>query len=757
MPSKCAVLSCPIYSPNKEIGLFRIPAVRVRASEDLRVQMLQRRARWGEVLHLSDPQMSHALVCGRHFVSGKPSAPEEIDSVDWVPTLHLDVDELVRRRSLYQPENTETESGVEVAGESSGARIETTAASCCVPGCENQQQQWLTDFPRDKELQQRWLTAILVGSGETVFVEEEVGGKAQVCNVHFAARAPEAIANGVDNEYREPTLFVRDNIIIQVTSCRLCMNFDTVDNMYNMKREISDGHTLQWLAKKYFAQFLSATEYAEEGFFCERCTVQVDMTHVFWREISDKSRKFKWLLRKMASERVEFSSKIDDSSQQTSFNSGFEFWSVPLQPDVVPSAEVLFIKEEPEDLDDGEMQVECDPKLYNTSSEGESDGPEKLKSTITKEQTKLSKPPSIHLVKPPPLKVQLNFKCNVCSSRHENKNTLIHHLMMDHQDHTALKCQECDISYKNIILFNKHLAMHDPVKRIKCSHCPLRFRKTSARAKHEAARHGTANTSNATATTPAVKDKTKKNQCSQCDKSFVYISELKRHEKFKHKGEAIARCEICDKAFASNRNLSRHLKLHREDAKADNLTTRNRKAGVIACNLCDMVFSETRDMAEHLKETHPDAKFKIHACQQCDQIFLSQPSLANHSNIHSDVFGCDLCGKRHYSKMMLLRHRNKKHGIELDDDQYETCRICARRFIKGWDFIRHEQSHEKEKFSCETCGKTYKTSVQLTKHERVHTEEKPYDCPACGMMFGSPASVTRHKKTCPKIVLDQQD
>uniref|UniRef100_A0A0P6JRM5 Putative zn finger n=1 Tax=Aedes aegypti TaxID=7159 RepID=A0A0P6JRM5_AEDAE len=284
--------------------------------------------------------------------------------------------------------------------------------------------------------------------------------------------------------------------------------------MFNMKLNISDGHSLQWMAKKYFAQFLLIAEYAEEGYFCERCTVQIDMSHAFWREISEKSRRFKLLLRKMTTERVEFSSKVESGDD-------------PNQSECTPEA--LIIKDEP--LDDADMQQ----YFYNPVGQSRNAS---MESTITEEKPSLSDPSSIHLVKPPPLKVQLNFKCYVCSSRHESKNALIHHLMMDHQDHSSLNCQECNLSFKNIILFNKHLAMHDPSKRIKCSHCPLRFRKTSARTKHEVARHGVAPppknqymTASATTATAASKDKVKRYPCSQCDKGFMYMSELQRHEK----------------------------------------------------------------------------------------------------------------------------------------------------------------------------------------------------------------------------------
>lgn len=348
---------------------------------------------------------------------------------------------------------------------------------------------------------------------------------------------------------------------MQVVGCRLCLNFDTVDNMYNMKLNLRDGHSLQWMAKTYFGQFSSAKEYAEQGFFCERCTVQIDMAHSFWRELSDNARKFKWLLVKMATEKVEFGKNVAvPTVKQERFilpKPGTAEESPVQLPVAISDKQTKRIVLDPNQVnkqmpkmetdsssEESNIQVECDPGLYESSSDVDYDIPEDLyheqkqaikaePTEFTEEEPCLTEPDPPYLTNPPPMTEQpkqLLFKCYLCQVRQESKNSLIHHLMMDHQDHKSLHCQECNVSFQRITVFNKHLGMHDPAKRLKCSVCPLRFRKTSAKVKHETSRHGL-HVQNQQAT---VKDKTKKNQCSQCDKAFVYISELRRHQKVSH-------------------------------------------------------------------------------------------------------------------------------------------------------------------------------------------------------------------------------
>jgi uncharacterized Zn-finger protein len=51
-----------------------------------------------------------------------------------------------------------------------------------------------------------------------------------------------------------------------------------------------------------------------------------------------------------------------------------------------------------------------------------------------------------------------------------------------------------------------------------------------------------------------------------------------------------------------------------------------------------------------------------------------------------------------------------------------------------------------EKYSCETCKKTFKTSTELNIHNRIHSKQKPFACEQCQMTFSQIGSLNRHKK-----------
>ena len=49
-----------------------------------------------------------------------------------------------------------------------------------------------------------------------------------------------------------------------------------------------------------------------------------------------------------------------------------------------------------------------------------------------------------------------------------------------------------------------------------------------------------------------------------------------------------------------------------------------------------------------------------------------------------------------------------------------------------------------KRVACRYCGKLFHTNHNLTRHERIHTGEKPYKCVICHQAFNVKSSCQRH-------------
>lgn len=73
---------------------------------------------------------------------------------------------------------------------------------------------------------------------------------------------------------------------------------------------------------------------------------------------------------------------------------------------------------------------------------------------------------------------------------------------------------------------------------------------------------------------------------------------------------------------------------------------------------------------------------------------------------------------------------------------------CEKRFARVDELKRHQRTHSDVRpYTCNHCEKGFTRSDHLITHRRTHTGEKPYPCPHCERRFARSDERTRHVKT----------
>ncbi|XP_074841636.1 uncharacterized protein LOC142008355 [Carettochelys insculpta] len=160
-------------------------------------------------------------------------------------------------------------------------------------------------------------------------------------------------------------------------------------------------------------------------------------------------------------------------------------------------------------------------------------------------------------------------------------------------------------------------------------------------------------------------------------------------------------------------------------------------------------------------------------CPECDKSFRSNTALTIHERSHTGErpFKCPTCGKGFPSKGDLKRHQ-KTHVGKADADPQRagglphklllprpqqsprapkgphSCAQCGKSFRRSRDLRKHQRSHTAARpFPCLQCGSSFRLKQILVSHQKVHQGVKPFQCPDCGRSFSQKHHLVSHQRT----------
>ncbi|XP_034109322.1 zinc finger protein 616 [Drosophila albomicans] len=304
------------------------------------------------------------------------------------------------------------------------------------------------------------------------------------------------------------------------------------------------------------------------------------------------------------------------------------------------------------------------------------------------------------------------FKCPTggCDKQLRGRKFLAMHLVLMHAPVAEIpiygSCPECNLTFSNILQYNKHSCAHVIKKRrgirLYCEMCGLEFpswKRFNFHNQFHLERH-------------------RPRACFVCDYADNNIDELFQHLHYSHEPEGSLFCDLCDRTFRDAAIFADHNKSH------TNVTT-----NTYTCSECNASFDTRGRLNGHMRITHGT----VISCEMCNREFATEASynvhMKKHLIIEREVHVCNNCGLLSESNDKMTAHVENEDSVcfgvdiyvELLRDAY-ICEYCSTYYKTKSDLRAHRDSglHKDGVFCCQPCGKEFNDMKLYRHHMRTY-------------------------------------